>query len=532
MAQSFFLLSTFFKYDSFGQLVRENNQALDKTLIYCYDNNGNVTNVKSYGYTTADTPTGTSSQNIYTYDSIHKDRLTGVKLGSFTTPLSYNSIGYPITYGNKRFEWDNGRLVSYYDEGHGEGSSSTESFEFTYNAYGQRTVKEYSYYPGEDYYDDYVTGSTTTYTYDHSGRLIREYCTERYYASSNITREFIYLYDESGIIGVSYSLNGAAATSFYYRRNIQGDVIAIYNASGNRVAEYAYDAFGNCKIVNSSNNDLANNNPIRYRGYYYDTESGLYYLNARYYNPLWRRFISPDSTEYLDPQTINGLNQYAYCNNDPINWGQISVCGVSNAIHSTSLVKTLKASFGSIRDSASLLGHGWIGSIISGLSSAHGVVDKASSYLAGSADGLLNYVGASRFNGFQPNIDKYSKGLMLIGVGLDIASSAYNNFNNSNLTAGQRWASFAADIGYIGITSSLSYVAGSLVTKGSVAIGTAVAGYALGSTVGSVTIGFAGAITIGAGVVVIGVVAGTILISVVSDALDNFWEKQKGEWFS
>ena len=61
-------------------------------------------------------------------------------------------------------------------------------------------------------------------------------------------------------------------------------------------------------------------NPIRYRGYYLDRETGLYYLNARYYNPQWRRFISPDSTDYLDPETPNGLNLYAYCNNDPINY--------------------------------------------------------------------------------------------------------------------------------------------------------------------------------------------------------------------
>ena len=274
-----------------------------------------MTSAKSYSYTTAEAPSG-GVQNSFSYDTIYKDRLKSFGVSNFV----YNSIGYPVSIGNKRLEWDNGRLVSYYDEGHGEGSSSTESFEFTYNAYGQRTVKEYSYYPGEDYYDDYVTGSTTTYTYDHSGRLIREYCTERYYASSNVTREFIYLYDETGIVGAMYSYNGGTAQPYYYHRNQRGDVVAIYDSNGIKRAEYAYDAFGNCKIVNSSNNDLANKNPIRYRGYYYDTESGFYYLNARYYNPVWRRFISPDSTEYLDPQTINGLNQYAYCNNDPVNY--------------------------------------------------------------------------------------------------------------------------------------------------------------------------------------------------------------------
>jgi RHS repeat-associated protein len=70
--------------------------------------------------------------------------------------------------------------------------------------------------------------------------------------------------------------------------------------------------------------DLANSNPIRYRGYYYDREIGLYYCNARYYNPEWRRFISPDDTSYLDPENVNGLNLYAYCYNDPVNYADPS----------------------------------------------------------------------------------------------------------------------------------------------------------------------------------------------------------------
>ena len=96
--------------------------------------------------------------------------------------------------------------------------------------------------------------------------------------------------------------------------------ISILDNSGNVVVKYAYDAYGNCSIVYGSSHDLARRNPIRYRGYYYDRETNLYYLNARYYNPEWRRFISPDDTAYLDPETPNGLNLYCYCNNDPVNY--------------------------------------------------------------------------------------------------------------------------------------------------------------------------------------------------------------------
>lgn len=86
------------------------------------------------------------------------------------------------------------------------------------------------------------------------------------------------------------------------------------------MVEYAYDAFGNCSITNSTNTHLANYNPIRYRGYYFDDETGWYFLNARYYSPEWRRFISPDDTAYLNPKKVNGCNLYCYCGNDPINF--------------------------------------------------------------------------------------------------------------------------------------------------------------------------------------------------------------------
>ena len=75
-------------------------------------------------------------------------------------------------------------------------------------------------------------------------------------------------------------------------------MIAIVDNRGNTVVKYAYDAFGNCTCLYSANSDLAESNPIRYRSYYFDADTGLYYLNARYYNPQWRRFISPDDTAY------------------------------------------------------------------------------------------------------------------------------------------------------------------------------------------------------------------------------------------
>ena len=145
--------------------------------------------------------------------------------------------------------------------------------------------------------------------------MIRELRTERDYSGTEKAQELIYLYDESGMIGVMYN-----SQPYYYHRNLQGDVIAIYDANGEKQVEYAYDAWGNCEVICADTHGLANANPIRYRGYYYDTETGLYYLNARYYSPEWRRFISPDAAEYIDSETPNGLNLYLYCNNDPVNY--------------------------------------------------------------------------------------------------------------------------------------------------------------------------------------------------------------------
>lgn len=80
--------------------------------------------------------------------------------------------------------------------------------------------------------------------------------------------------------------------------------------------EYAYSAYG--KSDKDEETGIGAKNPFRYRGYYYDTETGLYYLKSRYYDPEIGRFITIDDLSYLDPETINGLNLYAYCGNNPV----------------------------------------------------------------------------------------------------------------------------------------------------------------------------------------------------------------------
>ena len=111
---------------------------------------------------------------------------------------------------------------------------------------------------------------------------------------------------------------------YFYRRNLQGDIIAILDTNANVVVQYVYDGWGNHKVLDANGfavtdqTHVGNVNPIRYRGYYYDVETGLYYLKSRYYDPTIGRFISPDSVDFLNPDTINGLNLYAYCGNNPV----------------------------------------------------------------------------------------------------------------------------------------------------------------------------------------------------------------------
>ncbi len=115
---------------------------------------------------------------------------------------------------------------------------------------------------------------------------------------------------------------------YFYRKDAQGNIIAILDNTGSVVVRYIYDAWGNHAIVDSNGEDVTEGrkgiegigilNPFRYRGYYYDTETGLYYLQTRYYDPETGRFVSQDSLEYADPETINGLNLYAYCLNNPV----------------------------------------------------------------------------------------------------------------------------------------------------------------------------------------------------------------------
>lgn len=111
---------------------------------------------------------------------------------------------------------------------------------------------------------------------------------------------------------------------FWYEKNLQGDIVAVYNASGTKVATYTYsDAWGNHTVSYTNDGDSTGviYNPFRYRGYYYNTDLGMYYLQSRYYDAKICRFISPDHVSIITatPTALTDKNLFAYCDNNPVN---------------------------------------------------------------------------------------------------------------------------------------------------------------------------------------------------------------------
>lgn len=152
--------------------------------------------------------------------------------------------------------------------------------------------------------------------------------------------ELYYFYDSYGnLASIRYIKSGeTTAYSYYVTTNAQGDVLGIYTAAGVQVAAYEYDAWGNCTVYDVTQDSDGNNvftkvtysesqkfnmeflNPFRYRGYYYDQDMGLYYLQSRYYDPVVGRFISADvmSLTLLTPMGLTDKNCFAYCDNNPV----------------------------------------------------------------------------------------------------------------------------------------------------------------------------------------------------------------------
>ena len=272
-----------YTYDSLNELKEEYDYVNKFYINYSYDIAGNLQNKyeqvldPNYGY-----PTGTQHGNTYEYtDTSWKDKLTKVNGSN----ISYDANGNPLTYRDgMSFEWENGRILK-------KINTSDKSVQMSYDSNGMRTQKS-------------VDGVKTNYYYDSNKNLIA-------LVKGNDT--LLFYYDSDGN-ATSFSYNG---TMYFYVKNLQGDVIRIIDLAGTEVASYVYDAWGNIKDTKGEPTILEIN-PICYRGYVYDTETSLYYLQSRYYDPFTGRFLNADI--YCDTGTSTPLstNMFAYCENNPI----------------------------------------------------------------------------------------------------------------------------------------------------------------------------------------------------------------------
>lgn len=273
-----------YTYDELNQLVWYADTRTGRYIRIVYDNYGNIQKMESYSLGTNWAPVKLLETRTYSYgDTNWKDKLTEFDGDSIT----YDKNGNPLTYrDDMTFEWENGRILK-------DITTYDKAIQMSYDSNGMRTQKS-------------VDGVKTNYYYDSSNNL---------FALTQGSDTLFFYYDNSGKV-MSVSCNG---TMYYYIKDLQGDITEIVDKDGKAVAEYAYDAWGNMLTENNGTLTVEKLNPFRYRGYVYDEETGLYYLQSRYYDPLTGRFLNADV--YADTQSGTPLstNMFAYCENNAIN---------------------------------------------------------------------------------------------------------------------------------------------------------------------------------------------------------------------
>ncbi|MEE1261865.1 amidase domain-containing protein [Ruminococcus sp.] len=274
-----------YEYDHLNQLTREIDYINRTYTNYHYDGSGNISSVDQYGfYGRTGQPTNFLGEATYSYDGTWKDKLTSYN----GTTITYDALGNPLNYRNgMSFTWVRGRLLDTV-------AINNTTIQMCYDSNGLRTQK-----------------GNVQYFYDSNNNLI---------ALTNSGATLFFYYDESGMPN-SFS---DGTNMYYYVKNLQGDIVKIVNETGSVIVNYAYNVWG--KLLSVTNGSgaaitdtthIAYLNPLRYRGYVYDDETGLYYLQSRYYDPTTCRFINADNIDYLaNDEKIFNTNLFTYCNNN------------------------------------------------------------------------------------------------------------------------------------------------------------------------------------------------------------------------
>ena len=283
-----------YTYDTRNQLIREDREADRQTITYAYDKNGNLLRKNRYEYQpdaametlASATP---SETKIYRYEGNWKDQLTSYN----GETIAYDAMGNPTVYRGMEMGWKNSSELT-------EIVKDQTTIRYRYDKEGMRNRK-------------YLSDGTTVLYQVQDGQIIGEQHLRE--DQEKPLYEMTFSYDADGTL-FSMKCDGK---DYYYILNPTGDVIALVDTGWNTVVSYAYDSWGKVTAI-EGDQDLGKKNSLRYRGYYWDEETGLYYLASRYYDPEVGRFINADDLSVLseEKREITDKNLYAYCDNNSI----------------------------------------------------------------------------------------------------------------------------------------------------------------------------------------------------------------------
>ena len=272
-----------------------------KRTRYVYDENSNITEIRDE-----------FNKPIAEYEYDELNRL--VKHGE--TEIGYDTNGNILFKGDIAYQYDCDRLIRFGDE------------EFEYDAMGNPTkyrdhLLKWNYVRNLESFGNVGFKYNATGLRTHKNQIRYTWSNERLISEHADGTTIDYIYGANGTIG--FTINGTK--HFYYLKNIQGSITSIVDSTGKTVACYEYDAWGVHKVLNPDATEntnpgfIGNINPISYKGYYWDSETCLYYNMTRYYDPEVGRFLNMDVLGILDitKDFVNGLNLYAYCGNNPVN---------------------------------------------------------------------------------------------------------------------------------------------------------------------------------------------------------------------
>ena len=297
--------------------------------------------------------------------------------------ITYDEIGNPLTYRDGMTMTWTGRQLTTLTQ---NGKQNT----YKYDVDGLRLEKT-------------AGGVTTQYQYVN-GQLLGEK------RSNGVVLR--YTYDALGVLsGIQYKNAAGVTTNYIVRCTLSGDVDQIYDTKGNLLARYIYDTWGDTLSVTDASGKaitdplhIANINPIRYRGYYYDAETGLYYLQSRYYDTTTRRFLNAD--EILGTNAGAAYNLFAYCGNNPVNmsdptghWPKLSkvLAVVAAAAVAVAAVAVIVATGGAAAPAVAIAGGGFISAGVAGTAASVATAALATAGVSAAAAAVVSVVERTNY---------------------------------------------------------------------------------------------------------------------------------------